>query len=241
MPLIQVERRSSVAVVTLDDGPRRNAISLEMVGEIETAFDAIEADDSMHVVVLTGRPPAFCSGADLDELKQALRGDGTLLRRVYDGFRRVARCPLPVLGAINGPAVGAGMNLALACDVRLVGTSARLESRFPKIGLHPGGGHTWMLQRLAGPQITAAAVLFGEAFDGGACVRYGLAYRCVDDADLLAETMRMAERAAGFDRSLAIEVKKTCLSMAAVASHDEAVTVEQGPQLRSGHRLFGIA
>ena len=80
---------------------------------------------------------------------------------IYEGFLRVLRSPLPTIAAVNGPAVGAGMNLALACDVRLAGASARFDTRFVKIGLHPGGGHVWMLERAVGPQAAAAMVLFG--------------------------------------------------------------------------------
>ena len=76
------------------------------------------------------------------------------------------RSPLPTVAAVNGPAVGAGMNLALACDVRIAGASARFDTRFLRIGLHPGGGHAWMLDRAVGPQAAAAMVLFGARLDG---------------------------------------------------------------------------
>ena len=89
-------------------------------------------------------------------------GERRQVASIYEGFLRVLRSSLPTVAAVNGPAVGAGMNLALACDVRIAGTSARFDARFLKIGLHPGGGHTWMLERAVGPQAAAAIVLFGE-------------------------------------------------------------------------------
>src|SRR4029077_10230195 len=85
---------------------------------------------------------------------------------VYDAFLRVLRSSLPTIAAVDGPAVGAGFNLALACDLRVVGPRARFDSRFLRIGLHPGGGHLWMLERAVGPQAAAAIVLFAQAIDG---------------------------------------------------------------------------
>src|ERR671920_1584162 len=99
-----------------------------------------------------GAPPAFCAGADLGNLAEAT-GDG--LGRIYEGFLRIARSPLPTLAAVNGAAVGAGMNLALVCDVRLAARRAPFDTRFIDLGLHPGGGHTWMLRNAVGPQVAA--------------------------------------------------------------------------------------
>ena len=124
------------------------------------------------------------------------------LGNVYEGFLRIARSPLPTLAAVNGAAVGAGMNLALGCDVRLAARRAKFDTRFLQIGLHPGGGHTWMFRRIAGPQTTMAAVLFGEVLDGAEAERVGLVYRCVDDDALLDAAQAMAARAASAPREL---------------------------------------
>ena len=169
-------------------------------------MDAIEADEAIGAVVVTGAPPAFCAGANLGNLAEA---DGSSLGSVYEGFLRIARSPLPTIAAVNGAAVGAGMNLALGCDVRLAARRARFDTRFLQIGLHPGGGHTWMLRRIAGPQATMAAVVFGEVLDGAEAERVGLVYRCVDDDALLAEAQAMAARAASAPRELAIVTKAT--------------------------------
>ena len=132
-------------------------------------------------------------GANLGNLAEA---DGPSLGRIYEGFLRVARSPLPTIAAVNGAAVGAGMNLALGCDVRLAGRRAKFDTRFLQIGLHPGGGHTWMLRRIAGPQAAMAAVVFGEVLDGAEAERVGLVHRCVDDDELLDAAHAMAARAA---------------------------------------------
>ena len=118
-------------------------------------------------MIVTGAGKAFCAGADLSALGAAAE-DG--LRRLYDGFLAVADCTLPTVAAVNGPAVGAGLNLALACDVRIAGPAALFDARFQKLGIHPGGGMTWMLQRAVGPQLARAALLFGMRFDADAAV-----------------------------------------------------------------------
>src|SRR5207237_8354919 len=145
------------------------------------------------------------------------------LRSVYEGFLRVARSSLPTVAAVNGAAVGAGMNLALACDVRLAGRSARFDTRFLKLGLHPGGGHTWMLRRLAGAQTAAAMVLFGEVLSGEDAVDAGLAWRCVDDDALIERARALASEAADVPPALVRRAKGTIAAMADVAHHEEAV------------------
>lgn len=230
MPTVRLDIRDGVARVTLDDPKRRNAINLEMVDEIGALFDRIEADPAIGAVVVTGAPPAFCAGADLSRLEGGTRAG---LLRIYEGFLRVARSPLPTIAAVNGPAVGAGMNLALACDVRLAAASVRFDCRFLDLGLHPGGGHTWMLQRIVGPQTARAMVLFGEVLDAQAAVRRGLAWRAVDDEALLEEAHTMAARAASAPRELAIKTKATMRDIAALDEHPAAVERELEPQVWS--------
>ncbi|MET0325852.1 MAG: enoyl-CoA hydratase-related protein, partial [Ilumatobacteraceae bacterium] len=175
-------------------------------------------------------PPAFCAGANLGNLATA---DGASLGNVYEGFLRIARSPLPTIAAVNGAAVGAGMNLALGCDVRIAARRAKFDTRFLQIGIHPGGGHTWMYRRIAGPQATMAAVLIGEVLDGAEAERVGLAYRCVDDEALLETAHTMAARAASAPRELVIVTKATIQAMADIDEHPAAVERELEPQLWS--------
>jgi enoyl-CoA hydratase len=230
MTYVLTEIVDGVATLTLNKPDERNSLSAPMVDEIVAAMDQFEADESVGAVVVTGTPPAFCAGANLGNLAEA---DGDSLGRIYEGFLRIARSPLPTIAAVNGAAVGAGMNLALGCDVRIAARRAKFDTRFMQLGLHPGGGHTWMLRRIAGPQVTMAAVVFGEVLDGEEAARVGLAWRCVDDDRLLPAAQEMAARAASAPRELVIATKRTIATMAAVADHSDAVAVELEPQLWS--------
>lgn len=234
MSLVQTETSNGVATVTLTDPGRRNALTLPMVQEMEDIFDQLEADPAVGAVVVTGEPPAFCAGADLSHLSSSADGGAEAgLRAIYEGFLRIGRSPLPTIAAVNGAAVGAGMNLALVCDVRLAAARARFDTRFLQLGLHPGGGHTWMFRRIAGPQAVAATVLFGEVLDGAEAERAGLVWRCVADDELLDAAQTMAERAASAPHELSARTKATIADMADIGDAEAAVDRELEPQVWS--------
>ena len=230
MAVVLLEIADGVATLTLNNPDERNTMTAPMVAEIVAAMDRIEGDSAIGAIVVTGTAPAFCAGANLGNLAEA---DGESLGVIYEGFLRIARSPLPTIAAVNGAAVGAGMNLALGCDVRIAAKRAKFDTRFLQLGIHPGGGHTWMLRRIVGPQVTAATVLFGEVLDGAEAQRVGLAYRCVEDADLMSVAHEMAARSASAPRELVIETKKTIAAMADVQTHPDAVARELTPQLWS--------
>jgi enoyl-CoA hydratase len=225
---VEVDADRGVALVELHQPERRNSLTLPMVEDLCATFDHLEAAAEVRAVVVTGAPPAFCAGADLGQLGDSRE---TGLRSIYEGFLRVARSPLPTIAAVNGPAVGAGMNLALCCDVRLAARSARFDTRFLRLGLHPGGGHTWMLHRAVGPQAAAAMVLFGEVLDGEAAARVGLAWRCTDDESLLSTARDLAAEAAAAPPELARRAKEALRAVPAVKRHEDAVELELASQL----------
>jgi enoyl-CoA hydratase len=234
MSLVRTDIHAGVATVALADAERRNALTLPMVTEIIDTFDQLEANPAVGAVVVTGDGPAFCAGADLSHLSSSADGGAeTGLRAIYEGFLRIGRSPLPTLAAVNGAAVGAGMNLALICDVRLAAHRARFDTRFLQLGLHPGGGHTWMAQRIAGPQAVLATVLFGEVLDGAEAERVGLVWRCVPDDELLPAAQAMAERAASGPHELVRRIKATIHDVADIAEHAAAVDRELEPQVWS--------
>jgi enoyl-CoA hydratase len=229
--LVHCEDR--VAILTVNDPDRRNAVTKEISAALRVAVDAAEANPDVHALVVTGAGTAFCAGADLTALGEATE-DG--LRAIYDGFLAVANCTLPTIAAVNGAAVGAGLNLALAADVRIAGPAALFDPRFQKLGIHPGGGATWMLQRAVGPQVARASLLFGMRFDAEAAVRYGLALKVADDP--VAAAVELAVGPANAPRDVVIATKA---SMRATANpgvvdtdqHRIAVDTELGPQATS--------
>jgi len=230
MSLVLVSVADGVATLTLNNPDERNTLTGPMVEEITAAMDRIEGDSSIGALVVTGAAPAFCAGANLGNLQKA---SGDSLGTIYEGFLRIARSALPTIAAVNGAAVGAGMNLALGCDVRIAARRAKFDTRFLQIGIHPGGGHTWMMRRIVGPQATMAAVVFGEVLDGAEAERIGLAWKCVDDDQLLATAQTMAARAASRPRELLEVTKKTIRDMHDITTHPDAVARELEPQVWS--------
>lgn len=219
-----------VAVLTLDDPQRRNAITPALAAEICATFDDLEGSGRVAVVVVTGRSPAFCAGADLGDLAKA---DEVLLRSVYAAFLRVQRSPLLTIAAVNGPAVGAGCNLALSCDLRMAGRSARFDTRFLKLGIHSGGGASWLLERAVGQSAATAMLLFGEVVDGLRSEKIGLAWQCVEDDALLESTLALATGAARVPRELALLTKDTIAQVGTLTTHADAVEFELERQLWS--------
>lgn len=230
---ILLEVRDHMAVITINDPERRNAITPAMSAALRDAVHTAEADTDVHVVIVTGAGSAFCAGADRSALRTATEDR---LRQLYAGFLAVADCALPTIAAVNGAAVGAGLNLALACDVRIAGQNALFDARFLTLGVHPGGGATWMLQRAVGPALARAIILFAQKFDAHAAVRHGLALTAADDA--LTAAVNLATSLASVPRDLTIATKATMRSTVDPGSRDtdrhaSAVAIEMAPQVRS--------
>jgi enoyl-CoA hydratase len=225
---VHTEITDRVAVLTLSHPERRNALNIELSGKLVDAVRAAVADDGVGAIVITGEDPAFCAGGDLAELARA---DPPTLHTVYAGFLAIAQCPLPTIAAVNGAAVGAGLNLALACDLRLAGPRAKFDARFLSLGLHPGGGYTWMLQRLLGPQAAAALTLFGDVLDASEAARIGLVHRVAEE--VVPAAVELAGRAAAAPRDLVVATKATMRLTAGAMSHAEAVEIEVRAQAES--------
>jgi enoyl-CoA hydratase len=222
-----------VALITVNDPDRRNAVTDAMSVALRAAIERAEAGDGVHAVIVTGAGKAFCAGADLGALGAAAEDK---LLRLYDGFMAVGACTLPTIAAVNGAAIGAGLNLALATDVRLAGPHAVFDPRFQSLGLHPGGGATWMLQRGVGPQVARAAMLFGARLDARQAVQHGLVLRVAEDP--VAAAIELAAGPASAPRQVVLATKATMRATASPGSidtdlHDLATRVELGPQATS--------
>ena len=228
---VLVEKKEGYAVVTLNDPDRRNVFTLAMSASVHDIFDDLEADESINAVVITGAGKGFCSGGHLDELLENPGPEG--MRKIYAGFVRIANSCLATIAAVNGAAVGAGMNALLVCDVVVASESARFDSRFLQIGLGPGGGHTWRLRNNIGLQATKAMVLFGEVLDGPRAADVGLAWKCVGDEVLLEEAEALAAKAARAPRELLFRTKENIENTIAITKSDAAIDNELDTQVWS--------
>jgi len=186
---ISLVREAGVATITLDAPERRNALTRDMARELVAVCEEVDADLSVGAVVVQGAGGFFCAGGDRATLAEAGADPAAPeayagLGDVYRSFQRVGELEPPTVAAIRGGAVGAGVNLAFATDLRVVATEAKIISGFLPIGLHPGGGHGVLLGRTGQREATAAMALFGERIDGARAAELGLAWAAVNDAEV---------------------------------------------------------
>lgn len=229
MSYIEVETRGSAFVLTLNDSPRRNVLSAPMCAELSAAIQLANRDPAARAVIITGRAPAFCAGAVLEDLQAAARGETGPIEAVYRSFMDVAMSPLPTVAAVNGPAVGAGFNLALACDVRVAADSALFDTRFLKLGLHPGGGHTWMLVRAVGWSQASRLLMGGLAVDAAEAERIGLVVAVVSAVELVEQAMSAVSASLTAPRELITRAKGS-LRLAADSNHLSSFNHEAAEQ-----------
>lgn len=196
---IRVEEDGGIVTITLDRPDKLNAFAGHMRRDLAEALEDASSDPAVRVVVLTGAGRAFCAGADVRYMNELMERDDVdeftrLLgagRRVLVAIRQMMK---PVVAAINGPAYGAGFNLALACDLRLAAESATFSQSFVKVGLHPDWGGTYFLPRVVPSNIACEMFFLGDALDSARALHFGIVNRVVADSELAAETRRLAER-----------------------------------------------
>ncbi len=199
MENIKVTLDNGIATVMLDRPEKLNAFAGHMRRDLAEALEHAAGDRAVRVVVVTGAGRGFCAGADVKFMAELMERDDVeeftrLLgagRRVLTTIRQMTK---PVIASINGPAYGAGFNLALACDIRLAGESASFSQSFVKVGLHPDWGGTYFLPRVVPSNIACEMFFLGESFDAEQALRFGIVNRVVADDELAGETRRFAER-----------------------------------------------
>jgi enoyl-CoA hydratase len=245
MSEVRVEIADNVATLTLAAPERRNALTPEMAREVVAACERIDADESVGAVVVAGEGESFCAGGDRATLAASGAdpvGDEALraLRSIYDAFVRVGHLKPPTIAAVRGAAVGAGLNLLLATDLRIVAEDASLIAGFQRIGVHPGGGHFTLLGRTAGREAAMALTVFGQEIDGRRAAEIGLAWEAVPASEvearahaIAASVARDPELARAVVRSARLELGPPASSWAA------ALEMETAPQLWSLRRAFG--
>lgn len=233
-----------IATITLAAPERRNALSVETSRELIDAARTAEADAGVGAVIISGGEH-FCAGAVRSVLAETGRDpvEDTAYRNletVYAAFTTIGSIDLPTIAAVRGAAVGAGLNLALATDLRIVSRTARLLPGFAQIGIHPGGGHLSLLHRVAGREAAAAMGLFGEEVDGDRAVDLGIAWSAHDDAEVDDAARAIARRSAA-DPELARRLVRSFRRQTAPGGvpWEVAVELERSPQMWSLRRKHG--
>ena len=224
---IEIARDGDVLTLTLNKPDRLNAASLAMADELSAALDNLRG---ARAVLITGAGRAFCSGADLQSRGDASVSGGqasyAALTRHYNPLMlKLARLPVPIVTAVNGPAAGIGCSLALAGDFAIAGNSAYFLQAFVNIGLVPDGGASWMLPRLIGKARATEMMLLGEKISAAKAESWGLVYKCVDDAVLIDEARALAGRLAA-GPTVAIGVMRQNIAAALDADYASALLAE---------------
>ncbi|MFC4603953.1 crotonase/enoyl-CoA hydratase family protein [Rhodococcus kronopolitis] len=202
---LTVQRDGDILTWTLNRPETRNVISEpDMVAALESAVDAVNTDRTARVVVLTGSGPSFSSGGNVKHMRDRtgmFAGTSAELRNGYrHGIQRIPRalfhCEVPVIAAVNGPAVGAGCDLALMCDMRIASTAATFAESFVRLGIVPGDGGAWFLPRAVGAARAAEMAFTGDAVDAATALDWGLVSQVVEPERLLPAAYELARRVA---------------------------------------------
>ena len=217
---LHYEVADAIATITLDNPTRKNAFTLDMIDDWADAVRAAAEDDAVRVVILTGAGDAFCSGIDLSVLQAVEDVPLARKRMLTHGVHKVARAvealDKPLIAAVNGVAVGAGLDMALMCDMRFMGRSARLSEGYIKVGLVPGDGGAWFLPRLVGPAKALELLLTGDFVDADEALRIGMVNRVYDDAELLLQVRAFAAQLAAMSPVAVAVIKRTVQQSASI-------------------------
>jgi enoyl-CoA hydratase/carnithine racemase len=202
---IEIQRDGDIVTWTLNRPDTRNVISEpDMVQAFEDAIAAVNADRTVRVVVLAANGPAFSSGGNVKHMRDRVGMFGGAPADVRDGYRQgiqripkaLYHCEVPVIAAVGGPAIGAGCDLALMCDMRVASTAAKFAESFVKLGIIPGDGGAWLLPRAVGLARAAEMAFTGDAIDAETALEWGLVSRVVEPDELLPTAHALAARVA---------------------------------------------
>jgi len=238
MSLLTIEKRGHVAILTLNRPDAMNALGMPGDGDqIQAVCEQINDDAEVRCVVLTGAGRAFSAGGDVKAMKAregAFGGSGVQIR---DGYRRnihrvvrsIYGLEVPSIAAINGAAIGLGMDVACMTDIRIAADTAKMGVTFLKLGLIPGDGGAWLLPRTIGMSRAAEMLFTGDVIDAKTAAEWGLVSRVVPAADLLAEAVALAERIAQ-QPPHALRLAKTLLKQGQNASYDTLMEMSAAAQ-----------
>jgi enoyl-CoA hydratase/carnithine racemase len=240
--LVRETRDGPVVILRFNDPDRLNAMTAAMGRAFRGRIDRLAGDESVRAVVLTGEGRAFSAGGDLDMLQRqadlgaaapgmAWRGIRDEMAGFYRLFLSLRDLPCPTIAAIHGHAIGAGLCVALGCDLRLVADEAKLGLNFTRVGVHPGMGATWTLPRLVGPGPAAELLYTSRLVDGREAARIGLANRSLPAGEVLEAALGIAREIAA-NAPLAVRAVKRALFRSEQASLEDQLQFEASEQAR---------
>jgi 2-(1,2-epoxy-1,2-dihydrophenyl)acetyl-CoA isomerase len=240
---IDVTEESGITTITLNRPEKLNSLAGHMRRDLAEALEAAGAERNVHVVVITGAGRAFCAGGDVAAMADLIeRHDAEEFSRLLGSARRVVtairQMSKPVIASVNGPAFGAGCNLALACDLRIAATAATFSQSFAKVGLHPDWGGTYFLPRLVTPNKACEMFFLGETMDAAEALRLGVVNKVVEPDELAAETRKLAERLRDAP-AVALAAAKQAVYMSQAAELEEMLRFETEAQMRCFASLDG--
>lgn len=235
MTQIELEHSASgVWTLLLSRPEQRNALDARMCQELTEAVATVRSDSEARALVVGGVGPSFCAGADLEAVFGDIDRPVAAIRRslhaVYESFLGIRELSIPTLAAVQGSAVGAGLNLALVCDIRIAAPDARFAASFTRIGLHPGGGCTSFLVHALGAQRALALLLDGGSFDSEQAVAWGVALEEADDP--MARAGAMAAVYAQLEHHLVTDIKRA-VTLAGEGGFDATLEFESWAQASS--------
>ncbi|UVI39851.1 crotonase/enoyl-CoA hydratase family protein [Qipengyuania spongiae] len=236
--LLRIETADHVTTLTLDRPERMNPLGQAGDGDaFAAACDAINADMGVRCVILTGAGRAFSAGGDIRAMKEKSGNFGGTAPEIADGYRdnihKVLRAlyglRVPLIAAVNGPAIGLGCDLACLADMRLAGADAKFGVTFLKLGIIPGDGGTWILPRIIGEARAAELFYTGEVIDAATALDWGLVSRVVDDAALMDEARALAAKVAAMPPH-ALRQAKNLMRQGRGTSYDAALEMAANAQ-----------
>jgi enoyl-CoA hydratase len=240
-----VRHMPGIAIIMVNNPAQRNALTPDSADLLVQYLDEVDSDPTIGVVIIQGEGGTFCSGANLSTLGSAMDDPAgeesyAALDRIYRSFTRLGEMKVPTIAAVRGYAVGAGVNLALAADVRIVADNARIISGFAKIGLHPGGGHFQMLVQASNRETAAAMGIFSQEVSGAQAAQIGIAWESVPD-ELVEERAILLANNAAADPDLARKsIQSLRLTTPPAVPWAAALQAERAPQLWSLRRSAGV-
>lgn len=234
---IDIQQSVGIVTITIKRPEKRNALAGRMRRDLAEAIEHAGSDAAVRVIIIRGEDGAFCAGGDVANFNDLLeRRDEQEWHRLLGSARRVVmtirQIPKPVIASINGAAIAAGMNLALACDIRLAAESAKFSESFVRFGLHPDWGGTYFLPRIVPQNIACEFFFLGDTIDAQRAYQLGIVNRVVPDNELERETQRLAERLRSLPREVITSVKSS-IYMSGDSTLEQMLQQETEAQMRA--------